>query len=74
MGLLEAPLSILIVGKTDCQSCKTWAAELIAFLKSDEEFAEVRFGKIEIDIPGLVSFKRANPWVSELSDLLYASI
>ncbi len=73
-GLLEAPLSVLIVGKTTCEACKIWAAELTAFLESDEEFANVRFGKIDIDTPGLVSFKRANPWVAELTDLPHTSV
>ena len=72
--LLDAPLSVLIVGKTTCEHCKSWAAELDEFLASDEEFADVAFGKIDLDTPGLVSFKRAHPWVSELSDLPHTSI
>ncbi len=73
-GLLEASLSVLILGKTTCEACKAWAGELTTFLESDEEFASVRFGKLDVDTPGLIAFKRANPWVSSLSDLPHTSI
>ena len=73
-GLIEAPLAVLILGKTTCAACKTWAAELTEFLENDEEFGDVRFGKLDIDTPGLISFKRANPWISGLSDLPHTSI
>lgn len=72
--LLAAPIAVLVVGKTTCEHCKTWAAELDEFLASDDEFGGVRFGKIDLDTPGLVSFKREHPWVAELSDLPHTSI
>ena len=68
---VNLPLSVLMLGKTDCPACKQWTEELNAFLDSDEEFSDIRFGKIELDRPGLIDFKRANPWLSELDDLPY---
>lgn len=70
----EAPLAVLIVGKTTCEHCKTWASELDEFLATDEEFGDVVFTKIDLDVPGMVGFKRAHPWVAELSDLPHTSI
>lgn len=70
----NAPFSVLILGKTDCAACQTWTKELSEFLDSDEEFKQVRFGKIFLDTPGLVSFKRANPWIASVDVLPYTLI
>jgi hypothetical protein len=66
---VRAPVAVLMLGKTDCEACARWAEELSQFLESDREFEQVRFGKLQLDRPGLVSFKRANPWVAELDSL-----
>ncbi len=71
---LSSPLNVLILAKSDCGACKTWQAELNEFLKGDEDFSKVRFGNLELDQPGLVGFKRANPWVAEIHDLPYTLI
>ena len=68
-GFLAAPVAVLMIGKSDCPACAAWTAELEAFLVADERFADVRFGKILLDTPGLVAFKRANPWIAELEAL-----
>ena len=73
-GLLEAPLAVLILGKTTCEACQTWSDELSEFLASDVEFEDVRFGKLNVDTPGLVPLKRAHPWISTLTDLPHTSI
>ena len=65
----QAPTAVLMLGKTDCGACKEWSEELTAFLEEDGQFADVRFGKIFLDTPGLVSFKRANPWLAEIDVL-----
>lgn len=70
----SAPLSVVVIGKTTCEHCKEWAAELDAFLAETDEFDDVVFAKIDLDTPGLVPLKRAHPWVSELSDLPHTSI
>jgi hypothetical protein len=74
LEFLEAPRAVLIVGKSDCASCKAWAAELSAWLEGDEAIGDVRYGKLDLDQPGLVDFKRAHPWVSSLDSLPHTSI
>ena len=68
-AFVAAPVAVLMLGKADCEACKAWTAELEGFLASDEAFSRVRFGKLLLDTPGLVSFKRANPWIAELDVL-----
>ncbi len=66
---LAAPAAVLMLGKSDCAACAAWTEELESFLATDDRWRHVRFGKILLDTPGLVSFKRANPWIAELDDL-----
>jgi hypothetical protein len=68
-SLLSAPAAVLMLGKSDCPACAEWTAELEGFLATDDRFRHVRFGKLLLDTPGLVSFKRANPWIAELDVL-----
>lgn len=68
-AFLASPVAVLMLGKGDCAACAQWTAELEAFLASDERWRHVRFGKLLLDTPGLVSFKRANPWIAELDVL-----
>jgi hypothetical protein len=72
--LVSHPLAVLVIGKSDCPSCTAWALELEQFLAHDEEWRDVRFGKVLLDQPGLVDFKRANPWIAELDSLPYTQI
>jgi hypothetical protein len=60
---------VLVLGKSDCPACNAWTAELEAFLESDAAWRHVRFGKLLLDKSGLISFKRANPWIAELEVL-----
>lgn len=71
---LASPTAVLVLGKTDCEHCKTYSAELEGFLQPPGVFPGVRFGKIELDRPGLIEFKRENPWISELDVLPYTII
>ena len=66
---VAAPAAVLVLGKNDCQACSSWATELESFLATDRRWQHVRFGKLLLDTPGLVSFKRANPWIAELDVL-----
>jgi hypothetical protein len=70
-AFLAAPRAVLMLGKTDCAACNTWTEELSTFLDTDEEFSDVRFGKLLLDQPGLVAFKRAHDWVAGVTDLPY---
>ncbi len=66
---VAAPRAVLILAKTTCQHCADWSTELGAFLEGDTRFADVRFGKMYLDRPGLIDFKRGNPWLAEVDDL-----
>ncbi len=68
---LGAPTAVLMLGKSDCPACAAWTDELCAFLEADQEFADVRFGKILLDQGGLADFKRDNPWIAQLEVLPY---
>jgi hypothetical protein len=66
---LASPAAVLMLGKSDCAACAEWTAELERFLEADQRFRDVRFGKLLLDKPGLVSFKRAHPWIAEIEVL-----
>lgn len=68
-AFVAAPAAVLMLGKSDCEACRAWTEELSAWLDADESFRHVRFGKLLLDTPGLVSFKRANPWIAEVEVL-----
>jgi hypothetical protein len=68
---VDAPLSMLMLGKSDCAACNEWTEELTAFLESDEELGEVRFGKMLLDQRGLHEFKKASPWLKDVDVLPY---
>jgi hypothetical protein len=68
-AFVAAPVAVLMIGKSDCAACASWTEELRGLLASDERWGHVRFGKLLLDKPGLVSFKRANPWLAELDEL-----
>jgi hypothetical protein len=73
-GLLAAPWSVLMLGKSDCDHCNEFTEELHTFLAADTTYADVRFGKILLDRGGLASFKRANPWLADVDVLPYTLI
>lgn len=71
---LAAPVAVLMLGKSDCEACAGWTEELTRFLESDTEFPHVRFGKMLLDKGGLISFKRAHPWIAEVDVLPFNQI
>jgi hypothetical protein len=67
---LAAPRAVLILAKTTCAACAAWSDELTSALDAAEpRLADVRFGKMFLDRPGLIDFKRGNPWLAEVDDL-----
>jgi hypothetical protein len=60
---------VLILAKTTCDNCARWAEELESALIDEAAFPGVRFGKIFLDQRGLISFKKANPWIAEVDVL-----
>lgn len=68
-AFVASPLAVLMLGKSDCEACAQWTDELRAHLAGDDRWRDVRFGKLLLDKPGLVSFKRAHPWLAEVDTL-----
>lgn len=66
-------VAVLLVGKSDCAACTEWSVELTE-LAAGDEFAEVAFGKVLLDTPGMHGFKRQNAWVKDVTDLPYTVI
>ena len=66
---LTAPRAVLVLGKSDCDACARWSDELSEWLTDPARWPDVRFGKLLLNTPGLVAFKRANPWVASLDML-----
>lgn len=70
-GFLKAPRAFLMLGKSDCPACQRWTEELTAYLAEPGHWPDVRFGKLLLDRPGLIGFKKAHPWVAGVTDLPY---
>jgi hypothetical protein len=71
---LQAPVAVLMLGKSDCAACAAWTDELTRFLETDREWTHVRFGKMLLDKGGLIGFKRAHSWIAELDVLPFTQI
>lgn len=67
---LSSPISVLILSKTDCQSCDAWFLELDNYALP----LNVRLGKLMLDSPGLGRFKLANDWVANIDILPFNAI
>jgi hypothetical protein len=72
--VIASPRAVLVLGKSDCEACRAWTAALERFLAADDEFSDVRFGKIVLDQGGLSDFKRANAWIAELDTLPFTQL
>lgn len=68
---VAAPAAVLMLGKSDCEACQAWKDELNTFLDADEEWQQVRFAKLDLDLGGMASFKKENGWLADISDLPY---
>ena len=71
---IAAPVAVLVIGKSDCPACNAWSEELEKFLAGDAEWTNVRFGKVLLDKPGLLEFKRASPWLADVEELPFNQI
>ena len=67
---LSSPISVLILSKTNCQSCDAWFSELETY----EIPPEIRLGKLLLDSPGLGRFKMENNWVANIDILPFNAI
>ena len=68
---LKEPKAVLMLGKTTCEVCKEWTADLKEWSDSPEG---IRFGKINLDEPGWGRFKLQEKWVSEVDVLPFNAI
>lgn len=68
-GFVSSPVAFLMIGKSDCGNCTAWTEELLEHLDDESTWADVRFGKVLVDTPGLGKFKKANPWLAEVDVL-----
>jgi len=66
---VNAPLAVLMLGKSDCEACNEWTQELTTHLEGTDELDDVRFGKMLLDQRGLTDFKKANPWLKDVDVL-----
>ena len=66
--------SRVVLALSDCEACAAWTKDLEGFLATDREWSDLPFGKALLDQPGLVEFKRENPWLSELDALPFTQI
>lgn len=60
------PTAVLVLGKSDCAACAAWSDELEAWLAGG---SDVPVGKLLLDQPGLLSFKKANAWIKDIDVL-----
>ncbi len=56
----DAPFAVLVLAQTGCPHCDAWSRELEEFLAGDEEFSNVRFGKLLLDRDDIDAFKKEN--------------
>jgi len=68
-----APLSVLMLATTTCPICKKWTKELSEWLATDEQWRQVRFGKLNLNDGAVSKFKAANgEWLSDLPGVPYS--
>ncbi len=63
------PNRVLILGKSTCDNCHRWEAELNQAIEADEFQPEIPVGKLNLDQRGLGDFKKGNPWLVDVKDL-----
>lgn len=71
---VQAPLAMMMLGKSDCAACKAWAEELTEFLSDEGQFPNVRFGKLLLDQGGMGAFKKENAWLADVENLPHNAI
>lgn len=62
-------VAVMILGKTDCQACQDWSAELTDAMDAGDVPDNVAYGKLMINQKGLLGFKKANAWLAEVDTL-----
>lgn len=74
-SFVQSPVAVLMLGKTDCQACTDWTAELNTWLAANDGVpSDARFGKLLLDQRGMIAFKKAHPWISSVDVLPFNAI
>jgi hypothetical protein len=60
---LEGGMRVLILTLPECPNCRAWTGELEEFLTSDEDWRQVRFGKLDLEGENVKDFKDSNDWL-----------
>ena len=60
---LKTGVRVLLLTQTECPHCRAWTEELSEFLESDQEWKEVRFGKIDLEGSNVEDFKKTTEWL-----------
>jgi hypothetical protein len=71
--LTQASTGVLIISKSECGHCHTYADEIQARIKAGG-LAGVNVGKLVLDKPGAARFKLKNQWVAQLPTLPYTVV
>lgn len=71
--ITTSPTAVLMLGKTDCAACAAFSKEIEELLAHGGREG-VRFAKMYLDTGGLIGFKKANPWLADVTDLPYTVI
>lgn len=56
----NAHVALLILAESGCPACAAWSGELSHHLGTTGEWAGVRFGKIDLDLPTSDAFRTTN--------------
>jgi hypothetical protein len=67
---LEAEYAALILAKSTCGRCAAYEQEILK-LQHKGALEGVAMGKLVLDAPGALRFKKENPWLSCLQALPY---
>ncbi len=71
---LDAPLAILTLSVSTCPACAAWSDELEDWLAEEPRWLDAMFGRVILDSPSVVDFKRENEWLDEIPGLPFTAI
>lgn len=71
--IADAPCGVLVLSKSDCGHCTTYADAIVAAQEAGT-LTDVAVGKLVLDAPGAARFKLKNPWISKLPTLPYTLV
>lgn len=72
-AVVSAPRAMLILARSDCGHCAAYQAEIHS-LVADDRLNGIVVGKLVLDRPGCLRFKRENHWLRDLHHLPYTLV